>query len=355
MNLEKRIEAFIRLGNIIRQYLSEEQAKFKDQPLAMLHQQVQKAAEENPWFTREHILEALRSIAILLEREHLDQWIRQYPDLQKDRDPRTIGVINAGNIPLVGFHDMLCVLMAGHIYLGKLSSKDKHLPRAIASILKQAEPTLKDRIILEENHLKHFDAIIATGSNNTSRYFHYYFDPYPHIIRKNRNGVAVLTGRESDNELEKLAGDALLYFGLGCRNVSKLYIPHDADITRILDAFSKYERLMDNTKYANNYDYHKSIFSINMIPHYDTGFLLLKEDRQIASPISTLHFEKYNDIKRVKQDIELQSQHIQCVVSHSNEIPDTIPFGEAQHPNLWDYADGIDTLQFLLSLNSSQA
>lgn len=355
MNLEKRIKAFIKLGNIIRQYLSEEQTEFKDDRLAMLHQQVQKAAEENPWFTREHILEALRSIATLLNRDHMDQWIGQYPRLKEEPNPRTIGVVNAGNIPLVGFHDMLCVLVAGHIYYGKLSSKDIQLPRAIATILKETEPGLKHRIILEENHLRHFDAIIATGSNNTARYFHYYFDPYPHIIRKNRNGVALLTGRETDDELKKLAGDALLYFGLGCRNVSKLYIPHDADITRILDSFSGYEKLMDNPKYANNYDYHKSIFSINMIPHYDTGFLLLKEDRQIASPLSTLHFEKYSNMERVRQDIDLQSQHIQCVVSHSKDIPDTIPFGEAQHPNLWDYADGIDTLEFLLSLNDRKA
>jgi len=355
MNLKKRIEAFTKLGAIIRQYLSQEQVDSKDTRQALLHQQVQKAWQENPWFTREHVLEALRSLAALLERDHLDQWIRQYPRLQQEPDPLTIGVVNAGNIPLVGFHDMLCVLMAGHIYYGKLSSKDKHLPRAIASILEETEPGLKDRIILEENQLKNFDAIVATGSNNTARYFHYYFDPYPHIIRKNRNGVAVLTGRESDKELENLAADALLYFGLGCRNVSKLYIPHDADIPGILDRFSGYEKLLDNPKYANNYDYHKSVFIMNQAPHYDTGFLLLRENTRIASPLATLHYEQYNDIARVKKDIEAQDQHIQCVVSHSDVFPDAIPFGQAQHPNLWDYADGIDTLEFLLSLNSKPA
>ncbi|HKL37900.1 MAG TPA: acyl-CoA reductase, partial [Bacteroidales bacterium] len=171
MNLEKRIEAFTQLGAIIGQYLSEEQVDSQDTRTAFLHQQVQKAWQENPWFTRGHILEALRSIAALLNRAHLEQWILQYPPLKQDPDPLTIGVVNAGNIPLVGFHDMLCVLMSGHIYYGKLSSKDKHLPRALASILKETEPELQDRIILEENQLKHFDAIIATGSNNTARYF----------------------------------------------------------------------------------------------------------------------------------------------------------------------------------------
>jgi len=357
MDLNARIEAFSRLGRIIREYVgqSRRQEKLSNPSHKWLEGQINQALDKNPWFTVSHILEALGSVGESLTPENLKQWTGRYPDFPSEpHSPKTIGVVPAGNIPLVGFHDFLSVLITGNIYYARLSSRDTILPRAVASLLQETEPGFDEKIIFEDRQLRHFDAIIATGSNNTSRYFEYYFGPYPHIIRKNRNGVAVLTGRETPVEMQQLAKDVLLYFGLGCRNVSKIYVPEKYNINGLLDHFAHYERITDNSKYGNNYDYNKSIFLINQVPHYDTGYLLVKKDQRISSPISTLHYETYQNVDELKQKIEWNRQQIQCVVSHSEEFPEAVPFGQAQYPRLWDYADGIDTLRFLISINQGQ-
>ncbi len=354
MDLNNRIRAFSKLGNLLGEFTG----KYKNnktltqKEFIWLDEQVHQAMDKNAWFTLPHIMEALSSIAHQLSEKMLRQWTGQYPNLEASGgEPQTIGVVPAGNIPLVGFHDFLSILIAGHHYYAKPSSKDSVLPKALASLLKWIEPGFQDRIRFEERHLHGFDAVIATGSNNTARYFHYYFGRYPSIIRKNRNGVAVLTGRESSGELRLLARDVLLYFGLGCRNVSKLYLPEGYNVNNLLDHFDDFENITDNSKYGNNYDYHKSVFLINQVPHYDTGFLLMKKDPQIPSPISTLHYEHYSNIGEAKEKTRLHGDQIQCIVSHSQEIPGAVPFGEAQHPRVWDYADNIDTLRFLTSLN----
>ena len=353
MNLEKRIQAFSKLGDRLNEFLSkyDNRGWYSSPDLTMLHQKVHRAQEHNPWFTLPHILKALEAIGSMLEQDQLQAWTAGYNNLQKDHPPKTIGIVNAGNIPLVGFHDFLSVLISGHKYYAKLSSKDQHLPGAVASLLTRFEPGFANRIHFEEDRLSGFDAIIATGSNNTSRYFHYYFGKYPHIIRKNRHGLAVLTGKESAKELKGLAEDVMLYFGMGCRSVSKVFVPEGYDLTRMLDHFKDYERITDNHKYANNYDYNKSVFIINQVDHYDTGFLLLKNDKRLSSPISTLHYETYCNTGDIREQIEQQRDQIQCIVSHSDEIPGAIPFGQAQQPGLSDYADDVDTLQFLTSLN----
>jgi len=357
MNLSARIEAFSRLGQTINEFVQyyPGQQHAVDPRHKWLEEKINQAPDKNPWFTIGHILEALGTIGAYLTRENLNQWTGRYPDLpKKPSAPGTIGVVPAGNIPLVGFHDFLSVLITGNIYYAKLSSKDPILPKALASLLQDIEPRFREQIFFEDQQLHDFDAIIATGSNNTSRYFEYYFGPHPHIIRKNRNGVAILTGRETPEEMQRLAKDVLLYFGLGCRNVSKLYVPEKYNMNGLLDQFKDYERITDNSKYANNYDYNKSVFLINQIPHYDTGFLLVKRDQRISSPISTLYYETYRNLEDAKQMIESNRNQIQCVVSHSEEFPESVPLGQAQYPYLWDYADGIDTLRFLISLNKGK-
>jgi len=357
MDLNSRIEGLSRLGKTIQDFVHSYHGKqnFSDPHLHWLKQQVKQAPDKNPWFTIPHILEALGSIGRNLTSENLHQWTGMYPDLPREQaSPKQVGVVPAGNIPLVGFHDFLSVLITGNIYYAKLSSKDPILPKALASLLQVIEPRFSEQIVFEDQQLRNFDAIIATGSNNTSRYFEYYFGAYPHIIRKNRNGVAVLTGKETPQQMQQLAKDVLLYFGLGCRNVSKLYIPENYDMNGLLDQFNDFERITDNSKYGNNYDYNKSIFLINQIPHYDTGFLLVKRDPRISSPISTLHYEAYQNTEELKQIIEHNRNQIQCVISHCEDFPEALPFGKAQYPQLWDYADGIDTLRFLISLNQGK-
>jgi hypothetical protein len=357
MDIETRKTAFCRLGEILRGYIAEEEGSDKtDQDKhyrEIIREAATKSEESNPWFTSHFIRESINSMASTLQKDHLEAWTGQYPDLNKDIKSQTIGVVNAGNIPFVGFNDFLSVLMSGHIYYGKLSSKDEHLPQAIGKVLSGIEPKFKSRIFFEKKQLKHFDAIIATGSDNTARYFHYYFGKYPHIIRNNRNGVAVLTGNETTNELSRLADDIFLYFGLGCRNVSKVYLPEHFNTDRLLDNFERYRTLMDHYKYANNYDYNKAAFIMNKTPHLDNGFVLLREDKPFASPISILHYERYKDLNKVKKELNENQEQIQCIVTHSKAFKNRVDFGKAQYPSLWDYADNIDTLQFLLSLNNN--
>jgi hypothetical protein len=313
----------------------------------------EQASIENPWFREEDIYTALKGITNMLNEEKINAWLSQYPELKKQvSQPQKVGVINAGNIPLVGFHDFLCVLISGNVYIGKLSSKDKILLPAIQDILIEYEPEFNECIRFEENLLKEFDAIIATGSDNTARYFHYYFGKYPNIIRKNRNGVAVIPKDYNEEDIKKLADDMFIHYGLGCRNVSKVFFHENFDFEHFFNNINHYyDKLINHHKYANNYDYHKSIFLMNKVPHLDNGFVLMKQDSSIASPISTIYFETYKNIDNVKKLLETQTEYIQCIVSDQKEFSDAVPFGKAQFPELWDYADNIDTLKFLSSLN----
>jgi hypothetical protein len=353
LDLNERIKVFCELGEILKYYTSKQRLNKYEKYYRKLDKSRVKAEEENPWFTQDNIENALKGIAHLLEKKQLEQWVNSYSELKKQANkPRKIGVVNAGNIPFVGFHDFLSVLMTNNIYYGKLSSKDKRLPKTISEILTDINPKFKKHIEFEDENLKKFDAIIATGSDNTSRYFEYYFSKYPHIIRKNRNSIAVLTGNESDEQLKKLADDIFLYFGLGCRNVSKIFFPKDYKFNRLFENFNHYEQqLKQHNKYANNYEYHRAIYLMNHIPHLDNGFVLLKEDSSLSSPIATIYYEMYNDINEVNNTLETQKDQIQCNVSDSPVINNSIPFGKSQKPNLWDFPDNIDTVEFILSLN----
>jgi hypothetical protein len=318
---------------------------------SILKREIENGSLYNPWFIPSFTRFAFAAWAEALQKDKVTQWIRSYPLNEKDeKNPSVVGIIMAGNIPMVGLHDLICVLASGHHALIRLSSSDDRLIPAVLKSLTSIDAGLKGQFTIVEGPLKNFNAIIATGNNNSSRYFDYYFGRYPHIIRKNRNSLAVISGHETEEEMKKLAADVFMYCGLGCRNVSKLYLPDGLGVEDILPYFEDYAFLADHNKYRNNYDYHKSIFLINRIEHRDNGFLLARESTSMMSPISVIHTEKYYSVDLLnKQLYQLQDQ-IQCIVSARIDIEGAIPPGRSQFPELWDYADGIDTMQFLMKL-----
>ena len=306
----------------------------------------------NPWFTRTNVLRALKGISRMLEPGILEKWLDTYPDASlSPPQPKEIGLVMAGNIPLVGFHDIMCVMASGHRMTAKTSGKDERLPKKLVEVLADLDHELADGIRFTDAQLKGVDAMIATGSNNTARYFEFYFREIPHIIRKNRNGVAVLTGEESESELAGLGEDIFSYFGMGCRNVTKLYVPESYDLRILMGAMDRFSDLYQHHKYGNNVDYYRSIYLMNRIPILDNGVLLLREDSAIASPVGVVFYERYSDIGRVQNQLDARKEEIQCCVSVHSGISGAIPPGSTQDPMPWDYADGVDTLRFLTELN----
>ena len=330
MNLQMRIDLMARLGQYILSGASEWQ------------EEKQKASLVNPWFTGEFIDIATKNIANhFLDKEKLVNWIASYT--AEHHDPKTVGIVMAGNIPLVGFHDLLCVFISGHKAIIKPSSKDDVLIKHLGKKLTEWDHRVSDLISFEEM-LKNCDAYIATGSNNSARYFEYYFKKYPHIIRRNRTSVAVLDGDETRKELDNLADDVHLYFGMGCRNVTKIFVPNDYDFVTLLDSFKKYNYFKDHHKYRNNYDYYLTLHILNRKFYMTNESIILVENPSIFSPISQLNYEFYTDKGQVRKTLE-SLEDLQCAVGH-----DYIPFGQAQLPSLTDYADGIDTVKFLTEL-----
>ncbi len=323
---------------------------FLKTPSPALRSIKQKTYYHNNWFTEENIDLALNSIADnFLDEEKIATWLNNYPG-SKDIDfssPQIVGLVMAGNIPLVGFHDLLCVLFSGNKAMIKLSSKDNILLPFIAERLFEFNPKLKDYIIFT-GILKNINAVIATGSNNSARYFEYYFKKYPHIIRRNRGSVSVLTGSESKDDILNLGNDIFEYFGLGCRNVSKLYVPYDYDFTFFLDTLEPYKKIREHGKYMNNYDYNRTILIMNKVPHLASDFLMLSEDERVVSPVASLHYEFYTDENDLKLKLEKQAGEIQCIVGKFFPVP----FGKTQQPQLWDYADNVDTMKFILSVKN---
>lgn len=310
-----------------------------------------KSVDDNPWFDIDSIDSALKSISNWLSTKTLIEFTNNYLFAQK---PKTIAVICAGNIPAVGFHDMLCVLLSGHKLLCKLSSQDKHLLVQISEFLFQQEPSLRDRIEFTEDKIKNFDAVIATGSNNTTRYFDYYFGSYPNIIRHSRSSIGVIVEENKPNTIPPnyslLVADILTYKGLGCRNVSKIYVPEKFDFTPLIEASKAYESYLNHNKYRNNYDYYKTIYIMNNIKFIDSGIISIIENKSLFSTVSVLHYEYYKEIEDVIKEIEMEKENIQCVVSNSKLIPNAIEIGEAQNPKIYEFADNVDTMKFLNSL-----
>jgi len=348
INTESIIQAFVKLGKELRSInnnnVSHQQNHIYDEVM-------QRASIENQWFTPEFVKLSLVNTGHALTDEKLKKWVKPYKSqIMANSNPKTVGVVMAGNVPLVGFHDFISVLLSGNRFFGKLSSDDRVLLPFVAERLLYYCPEILDLIKITEDKLSGFDAVIATGSNNTSRYFEYYFRKYPNIIRKNRNGVAVLTGEETGEELQRLGEDVFYYFGMGCRSISKIYVPQGYDFVSLLNAFEKYKFIRNTNKYNNNYDYYRSIFLLNKVHHYDNGFIMITMNDDIASAPSVLYYEEYKDVNQLNIRLMDQEDVIQCIVSQSGVIDHAISFGTAQKPELWDYADGVDTMAFLLGL-----
>ncbi|MEZ4843863.1 MAG: acyl-CoA reductase [Bacteroidia bacterium] len=299
----------------------------------------------NNWFTDDNLNYCLANWQLALSQEKIETWLA---DVIPTQHPKMVGIVMAGNIPLVGLHDLLCVLAAGHKAKVKLSSNDEAMMKFVIRKLAEINPKFGKFIVVAEQ-LKNIDAVIATGSNNTARHFSYYFRNIPALIRHNRTSVAVLTGSETSQDLKNLANDIFRYFGLGCRSVTKLFVPDKYDITQFLRETEGYSDLINHNKYANNYTYHKAIFLMNSTRHLDTGYLLVKEDEHLHSPLACIFYQRYIMLDEVKNMLKTQEQDIQVVVSNHKEI-DSIPFGTSQLTSLTDYADGVDTLQFLTKL-----
>ncbi len=359
MRLQDKITTFEKLGIFLNQFSKQELRTGNLHPcLEELNNQFFQTFESliknshihNPWFTEENMRFALGVAGKSLNSETLFSWLSQYNKQTADKTPKTIAVIMAGNIPLVGLHDMLCVLISGHKLLAKLSVKDSYLLKMIATVLYFINSDYQDKIAFENDCLKDFDAVIATGSGNTSRYFEYYFGKYPHIIRKNRNSAAIIDGSETKEELNLLSDDVFRYFGLGCRSISKLFVPMNYDFTKLKEAFSGYSNIINHRIWANNYKYQKAIHLINKVPHIDTGFILIKEDESLASPIAVINYEKVDSAESALEMAKTDKNKLQCIVGKKSLAKSIVPFGKSQEPGLSDYADNIDTMEFLLNI-----
>lgn len=304
------------------------------------------AQSQNRWFEPVFINQSLNQWLNSLQPSKVEEWFKRYQ--LSVENPKTVGIIMAGNLPLVGFHDLLSVLVSGHNTKVKLSSEDTVLMKYWFGLAAQKLPELANRVEFADD-LKNIDAAIATGSNNSARYFEYYFKNIPHVLRKNRNSVAVLHGNETPEKLEALGNDVFDYFGLGCRNVTHLFLPNGYDFKPLFDAWEKFNWIYNHNKYANNFQYHRALLLMNLDPHLDTGFLLVKEKPEIYSPVGMLNYSFYTDISEVQNRLELEKENIQCVVSEIEGLVG-IPIGDAQNTELWDYADGVDTLRWLSQL-----
>mgnify|MGYP003610307559 CR=1 FL=1 len=344
-------QSFIELGKFLSQF-SENDCKKDNNVLSNdlffddFIKLIDLSQSHNGWYTPEQVYFAIQSWAQALTEENINTWLSAY-DINI-KAPKNIALILAGNIPLVGFHDFLCVLITGHNVLVKTSSNDQHLLPFIAKYLIAINPDFANNITFVDGKLENFDAVIATGSNNTARYFEYYFKDKPSIIRKSRNSIAVLNGKESKEQLIALGEDIFRYFGLGCRNISKLFVPEGYQFDAFFEAIFEYQDVIHYEKYANNYDYNKAVFLMSNFKLLDNGFLTIKEDPSYASPISSVFYEFYENIEDLQARLEAEAEQIQCIVSN-DLVKNSIPFGQTQKPQLWDYADNVDTITFLLT------
>lgn len=336
MTIQERKEGLLSLGNWFNTISSSE-----------LDQLILMAGNENSWFTPESIRSAFTAWGKVLTLDKIERWING-----RELSPATaqrIGLIMAGNIPLVGLHDLLTVLISGNEAHIKYSSQDRALMSAVVSKLIESNPDFRDRIKVIER-FNDIDAIIATGSDNSARYFKHYFSKHPHIIRQNRVSVGIIRGDETEEEFAKMGQDAFQYFALGCRNVSKVFVPKGFELPKFIKSLEGYSQILDHHKYRNNYDYNKSIYLVNREPHLDSGFFMMRESHDLVSPISVIYYETYENEAALDLKLSANREKIQCIVSADAWYEGSLGFGEAQTPELWDYADGVDTLEFLEGL-----
>lgn len=348
MNLINRTNAFIELGNFINRHYAKQWLAKEERFHADLDALTAIAFSYNGWFTTDNIAQALQGIALMLDKKELNQFTKT---IKEPLQPKTVAVIMAGNIPAVGFHDMLCVLLSGHSILIKVASDDPALIPFLAGMLIYYEKDFALRINFSEAKLANFEAVIATGSNNSAKHFEYYFGKYPHIIRKNRSSVAILTGNETKEELTLLGKDIFDYYGLGCRNVCKLYVPEGYVFDSLFEAVYDYKFVLDNKKYNNNYEYNRAIYLLDLIPFLDNNFLMIREHNDLHAPTSVLYYETYTSEDALNTNIANIKTNLQCVVSKLKLKDIKITgFGKAQQPCVIDFADDVNTLDFLNSL-----
>ncbi|GAB3203626.1 hypothetical protein ABID22_002095 [Pontibacter aydingkolensis] len=333
MTLENRIEAFIKLGQQIQNLTPEDRKTWAYQ-----------AASRNTWFDEQNVSAAIKGVATLLNEQYVREWL--YPYHLKQVTPKKVGVVMAGNVPMAGFHDFMAVLLSGHYLLAKLSPEDEVLMKRLADMLIAIEPAFANQIEFVDR-LNNVDAIILTGADNTARYLEQYFDNRPHIIRKTTKCIGVLTGHEETDDLKALGNDVMQYFGLNCRNVSKVFVPEGYTFDKFFEANAHRSNILDLHKYQNNYDYNKSILLVNRVPHFDNGFMLVQESENLISPISVLFYETFTSLADLRQKLAAIKDKTQCIVSAHGWLEGSIPFGEAQYPMPWDYTDGVDTMAFL--------
>lgn len=341
MNTENQVLGLTRLSQYIKDFLNKNQEDYNDND-SDFELLLKRSEIENPWFTIENQKFALKQWTDLLTEENIADWLKEY---QISKTTKRVGLILAGNIPLVGFHDVISVVLSNHIPVIKLSSKDKYM---IPFLLKKWNEFSEGNVSFEfVEKLENFDAVIATGSNNTARYLEYYFKNHLNIIRKNRTSIAVLKGDETEEELKLLAEDIFRYFGLGCRNVTRLFIPQDFVLDRLFESFLDFQEIINHNKYANNYDYNRAVYLLNQDKFWDNNFVMLKEDEKLFSPLSVINFSRYSSLDEVKSFIAENEENIQCVVAKEEFGLDSIKLGEAQNPGLNTYADNVDTMKFL--------
>jgi len=338
---EYKISGLEKLGEFIQNFLKNDDEHYneKEERLAYL---MKRSEIENPWFTQENQRYNLQQWASLFNKESIENWLSQY---QLSNTPKRVGLILAGNIPLVGFHDIISVVLSNHIPVIKLSSKDRLMLPYLLQLWNEFSNNEIEYHIVER--LENFDAVIATGSNNTARYLEYYFKNSLSIIRKNRTSVAILKGDETEEELQLLADDIFRYYGLGCRNVTRILIPKEMKLDGLFENFIHYKDIINHNKYANNYDYNRAIYLLNQDQFWDNNFVMLKEDEKLFSPLSVINFSRYETLEEVKRFIEINKDEIQTIVAKSELGLESIGFGETQNPSLDTYADNVDTMAFL--------
>ena len=341
MTLKQRTEAFVQTGAFIKRHFSGQHLPEETRLHEGLDKVIEIAHTYNNWFIPKFVNHALAAIGDYLNTESLERFTKDITE----KEPKTIAVVCAGNVPVVGFHDLMCILLTGHRALIKLSTDDNILLPFILKLLTHYEPALEPQILFSEGRLANFDAIIATGSDNTASHFHYYFGKYPNIIRKSRTSLAVITGKETAEDIKNLGNDIFLYFGLGCRNVSKLLVPRGYNFNFFFESIIDFGFVVNNQKYGNNYDYHRAIYLLEQIPFLDNNFLMIRESVDLHSPVGVLYYQFYDTPAAVETYINGHKEQIQCVVGH-----DFTPLGYSQRPVITDFADNVDTLQFLLHL-----
>lgn len=341
---KNKIDSLAKVGSFLNGFLSQSADSYNNiqEEFADV---IRQSEIENPWFDNKSIQFALKSWADLLTRELLEQWISNYSLRESNKK---VGLILAGNIPMVGWHDVIAVILSGNIAVIKLSSKDKRLIPFLLKLWKDySQDTIDYQLV---DRLENYDAVIATGSNNTARYLEYYFKDKKAIIRKNRTSIALLSGQESDEDLQNLARDIFTYYGLGCRNVTRLLLPEDMKLDRLFENFLDYQDIINHNKYANNYDYNRAVYLLNQDQFWDNNFVMLKQDDKLFSPLAVLHFSRYNNIEEALDFIKDNTEEIQTVVTNMDVNISHIKLGEAQQPTLDTYADNVDTMAFLANL-----